>query len=49
MKFVLENWLPLLAAIGCLMMHLFGHGHGNQDARVKAEEHEPHAQRGALP
>lgn len=50
MKFVLENWLPLLAALGCLTMHLFGHGHGNHESvRVKAKKHEPHVERGSLP
>lgn len=50
MKFALENWIPLLAAIGCIAMHLLGHDHGNhQTAPVKTEGHEPHVQRGNLP
>ena len=50
MKFVLENWIPLLAAFGCLAMHLFGHDHGkHQAAPAKAQEHDRNAQRGALP
>ena len=50
MKFVLENWIALLAALGCIAMHLLGHDHGNhQAAPVKSGERDPHVQRGNLP
>lgn len=45
MKFILENWLPLLAALGCIAMHLFGHGRRNhQAAAAKAERHDWYGQ-----
>jgi hypothetical protein len=28
MQSLIENWFFLLVALGCLAMHLFGHGHG---------------------
>ena len=49
MKFLLENWLPLLPIIACLAMHLLGHRHRrHQGVPVEPKRNDQPVQRGTV-
>ncbi len=39
MSFLTENWFFLLVALGCIGMHLFGHGHGHGHGQGLGQGH----------